>query len=605
MLRRFHEVFRDEEGQSIVIGAIALLILALGVMTTFNLGRAIHQRIALQQTADSSAYSMAVLEARTFNFYAFTNRTQVVHYVSAMCIQSLISFCTFLISLLAEFIAALKTLDQFCQSPANVCGDVICAVLDYITGGAYADISTVIEDLYDLFVSLNQLFNGLDELMAKVIDPLLQDLNKVYYGFNKLFSVAIDTDLLEGYPEVVKLRDDQVSGASALKTATGAATIALFRKAHMSASESDLPNNDYTSGESKMNQAKRAMTEMANASRKTDDDNFITSRTLNEIPFPGMGFLATLLSNFFKKLGQTKLTSVPYNQHRGGASNCIHGVGYEHSQLAQGNMLAADDLFLFGLFQLPFVGKYLSWGEKGQFGTDSIKPSNWNYHSRGNDSPAFIVSVFSDKDGGVHWRPDANKPIDKKTYGPFFCKIDVFYVNYKADKEGYHTWQGITQFMNFDISGNTDVSSTGGGGGSNSGQHIFYNQPSTWSWLNKSYAQTKKENAGDSHNYLVGTEMKLKVASAGPAAEVNTQNDVKMFTPLQDGSFNVVSRGMVYYHRPRNWEEFPNFFNPYWHAKLDPVAQGTRQMEAGVPGGNALSGLTSKITGPVEKVLVH
>ena len=34
---------------------------------------------------------------------------------------------------------------------------------------------------------------------------------------------------------------------------------------------------------------------------------------------------------------------------------------------------------------------------------------------------------------------------------------------------------------------------------------------------------------------------------------------------------NVVSRGMVYYHRPKTWDEHPNLFNPFWRARLAPV----------------------------------
>jgi hypothetical protein len=30
---------------------------------------------------------------------------------------------------------------------------------------------------------------------------------------------------------------------------------------------------------------------------------------------------------------------------------------------------------------------------------------------------------------------------------------------------------------------------------------------------------------------------------------------------------------MTYYHRPGNWAEHPNFFNPFWRAKLAPIGQ--------------------------------
>jgi hypothetical protein len=35
----------------------------------------------------------------------------------------------------------------------------------------------------------------------------------------------------------------------------------------------------------------------------------------------------------------------------------------------------------------------------------------------------------------------------------------------------------------------------------------------------------------------------------------------------------AVSKALTYYHRPRDWQEHPNFFNPYWHAKLHPFSQ--------------------------------
>ena len=37
---------------------------------------------------------------------------------------------------------------------------------------------------------------------------------------------------------------------------------------------------------------------------------------------------------------------------------------------------------------------------------------------------------------------------------------------------------------------------------------------------------------------------------------------------------NVISRGQTYYHRPGNWTEQPNFFNPYWRPRLAAVWQG-------------------------------
>ena len=41
---------------------------------------------------------------------------------------------------------------------------------------------------------------------------------------------------------------------------------------------------------------------------------------------------------------------------------------------------------------------------------------------------------------------------------------------------------------------------------------------------------------------------------------------------LQPG-FNAVCAAQAYYHRPGDWREMPNFFNPLWAARLMPVAE--------------------------------
>ncbi len=51
------------------------------------------------------------------------------------------------------------------------------------------------------------------------------------------------------------------------------------------------------------------------------------------------------------------------------------------------------------------------------------------------------------------------------------------------------------------------------------------------------------------------------------------QNKRMKFLSAIEG-LNVISRGQTYYHRPGNWAEQPNFFNPYWRPRLASVYQG-------------------------------
>lgn len=61
-------------GQTLVLTAMSMLIISLMMMLSFNLSRAIHSRIALQQHSDATAFSTAVVQARTLNYLAYTNR---------------------------------------------------------------------------------------------------------------------------------------------------------------------------------------------------------------------------------------------------------------------------------------------------------------------------------------------------------------------------------------------------------------------------------------------------------------------------------------------------------------------------------------------------
>jgi hypothetical protein len=79
---------RAQRGQTLVLTALSMLIIALMTMVTFNLSRALHRRMALQQQADAAAFSTAVVEARTLNYLAYSNRAQAASLVSMMILHA-------------------------------------------------------------------------------------------------------------------------------------------------------------------------------------------------------------------------------------------------------------------------------------------------------------------------------------------------------------------------------------------------------------------------------------------------------------------------------------------------------------------------------------
>src|SRR6478609_2536798 len=110
LIRRLRESLLREEGQALVLACLMMFVLAVAVLTTVNIGHTVHERVRLQNTADSAAYSMAVMEARAFNFYAFANRTQVSHYVAAMVWMSIDSFVFFTEGFLTDAYGMLRSI---------------------------------------------------------------------------------------------------------------------------------------------------------------------------------------------------------------------------------------------------------------------------------------------------------------------------------------------------------------------------------------------------------------------------------------------------------------------------------------------------------------
>ncbi len=85
---------RIVRGQNLVLFSLMVLLLALLVLMTLSIGAVTKDKIEAQTVADATAYSNAVITARTYNTLALLNRTQVSHMVAITSVQALISYAT-------------------------------------------------------------------------------------------------------------------------------------------------------------------------------------------------------------------------------------------------------------------------------------------------------------------------------------------------------------------------------------------------------------------------------------------------------------------------------------------------------------------------------
>ncbi|MFP2908709.1 hypothetical protein ACLESD_27400 [Pyxidicoccus sp. 3LFB2] len=109
---------RAARGQSLVLAVLLMLVVVMTSFLTFSIGARTRRKIQLQAVADSTAYSLAVAEARAFNFYAWSNRALVAHHVSILSVHAHQSYFTFYEDMLA---ATGENFDQMAEPFRRPC----------------------------------------------------------------------------------------------------------------------------------------------------------------------------------------------------------------------------------------------------------------------------------------------------------------------------------------------------------------------------------------------------------------------------------------------------------------------------------------------------
>jgi hypothetical protein len=110
---------RAARGQALILTVLLMLFVTVAVFLTFAIGTRARRKIQLQALADSTAYSLAVAEARAFNFYAWSNRAIVAHNISILSVHAHTSYITFYEDALAATANTFMLLSEKTASPTK------------------------------------------------------------------------------------------------------------------------------------------------------------------------------------------------------------------------------------------------------------------------------------------------------------------------------------------------------------------------------------------------------------------------------------------------------------------------------------------------------
>jgi putative Flp pilus-assembly TadE/G-like protein len=627
MTRALRRSFERQEGQALVLACLLMLVLSIALITTVNLGHGVHERIRLQNTADAAAWSTAAMEARAFNFYAFTNRTQVSHYVSAMMWQSLDSFVFSVQAFLTDLYGFMRTIGPcFPQDSRDGLFWVsVCTLLDTLPSihAIMRGLDLVFTALRGMLLLMKPVMEPLDRVIGRVVIPGHRMLNAVMAGAATAVMLATSTYVMGTSQAIIAANDPEVDPLIP-QTLAGLINQCLYSRTHDKAANGTpfSPANPFEpldptrrNETDKTARAKRVMAGITNATRFACDakdgacpESLVTDRKWGSLmPIPR--WLAPLESvlDGIPKWGQTRLLT--YRLGEGGSKSGRGGNKLRESKdlphlpmgmLAQGDVLGADDPYFIklpGPASVNLGGTRLlnpfrcpkqpgpgdtrtwrdCWGDPREDKNDTLKTSVW------------AMSSTDLRENGLHWRVvfpgEASKQEDRNVglyesrtcltsvQGACFFEMSVYVANVRIDpKDHNHPWPGLVPFPHFepgDYAKDCAESLTETPGiATVARRQDDFNQPSTWVLLTKS-ADAFRHTPGQ-----LNSRGKLTFSFGTSPETLDLRNGRTAVGLGGPPGMSVISRGQTYYHRPGNWTEQPNFFNPYWRPRLAAVWQG-------------------------------
>lgn len=508
LLRRLR---RDERGQALVIGAVAMLVLAVTVMASVSIGHGVYEKIKLQDAADAQAYSLAVKEARAYNFLAYTNRAMVVHYSAMLTFMSYVSHALYL----------------------------------DMTIGKLASVAQYIPGIGAIFAAVRQVIKAWKvavEWVARILIPLLSALNVALWLAQEAMMLGTLKDLMLTANDGTLRGTDPRAKPGRIMT-TGSAL-------------------DVLRGRPNLNSAN-----MKNFLHVIDDGPSSRATSFDLLDPTGLTKRAKLLNQ-----NDNKLSNPDMAKYRLLMGNLVNGVRREWTAVGKNIPIIGRKWslnlcipFVFGIrltkvadSQIKSFDEEFEDNRRDQlFASDDIKiqmalPCIPGRRRGWKDILNVNFRAAADNQGGFH-----------QTYGT-------------RKTNDHHKWIGLTPFFTADTSFVDPW-------------HNHFSYPCNVTVLSKDMipqsAQSPRqpfhlENLRGGSGFMTdsrsgqlddgGTNVRGGFLDITWALAGGNGKRAENFRE-QTGGMMALSVGRAIYHRPGDWKEEPNFFNPLWTARLAPA----------------------------------
>ncbi|RKH11483.1 pilus assembly protein [Corallococcus sp. CA053C] len=516
MFRILRRLRRDERGQAMVLGVVVMLVLAVTVMTSVGIGHGVYQKIKLQDAADAQAYSLAVKEARAYNFLAYTNRAMIVHYSAMLTVMSYVSHAVYLdktIGTAAKYLklipgigtvfAAVEQAIKAWKVAVETVSRLLIPILTGLNIALWlAQEAMLTGTMYDLYTS-----DGHGDVIGTT-DPkafVTEDMNSKQ-EFNKgpitsVFSTPTNVNYSNAKNFLHILDDGPLSSVPTM----GVDPTGMLKRAKL------VSNNKLSDPD--MAKYRLLMGSLANGVRRRwtaeGEGPFLIGRRWS--------FQLCVV------IGELRIRKTADSQIKS------FDEGFENNRKDQ--LYAADDIRIdvrplcgiFGwknVFQLRFRAAA---DARGGFHQEVGSNKSNNHHTWTGITP-FLTA-------------DTSFINPRQNHFGYPCNLVVLGKDMGADREG-----GKPSELPFELANLRDNAFMEG-----AGEEEFNTAENTEQGIQESYLDM-------TWKYVGGK----KDAYAADFRE-------------RTGGMMAMAVGRAIYHRPNTWKEEPNFFNPLWTARLAPV----------------------------------
>ncbi|HEX8699938.1 MAG TPA: hypothetical protein VF815_13930 [Myxococcaceae bacterium] len=491
----------QRRGQTMVLGVVSLLVLALIVFITFNVTVSVQQKVKLQNYADAKAFSMAVAEARTLNYFAYTNRAIASAYVGMSNVHAYMSEAAILSDLkFAGMVIMAGIIPQEISQCMCCLGGPCCA--QHCWHATEAGINTAGLAIDYFSGVMGGKVQALDGPASQTMSALNTHITTIS-GSQDLAKASIVA--LLGGGEMGQLKAQNMMKADF-----------VTNDDNLVAAQNLMKWNDVFYDNKTIKQ--RIMAETVNASRS--DFSWSRHGSLGATLFPPPWIADRMKASLWSgPKGNWVITQVPANPFLAGGRSGFAEGGFN-------NMLAA---IAGDVSSSNNTGRSLS-----SFDWATIA-GNWRHGGGGFmlplAAPAFNSGLTTGNNGNSHT-------------GGFL-----------ADATGNSPHNGSNHNLNLDMARFTEF---------NIGANYPFNQPAVYAAVTTDSRVNEYGRRGPweiNKNQSGVVTLKGVGGTDGRLAIANNET-TKAF-----------SKAQVYYHRIGDWGDYPNLFNPFWRAKLEPLTQ--------------------------------